>query len=216
METQEEMHKYTLYYFPVRGRGEPIRLLFHLDNQPFADERISLEQWPSYKSSMPLGQIPVLEVDGVKLAQSPAILRFLGHQQRRAGANAIECAKLDMIAEVVQEFSNTEGAGKFGRVLLGMITADKNQYYKEHVVPDLEKYAPIIEKFLVENGNNGLFIGDRETWVDVFSAEVFSKFIEYGSPDALDAYPHIRAQIQRVFNHPNIKRYIASRPVTPF
>uniref|UniRef100_A0A1I7W9H2 glutathione transferase n=1 Tax=Heterorhabditis bacteriophora TaxID=37862 RepID=A0A1I7W9H2_HETBA len=32
----------------------------------------------------------------------------------------------------------------------------------EHVLPHLEKYAPLIEKFLVENGNNGLLIGDKQ------------------------------------------------------
>lgn len=158
---------------------------------------------------MPLGQVPVLEIDGVKISQTTAIARYLGHQFRkllkkmnmfenhiatlsdRAGTNAVDCARLDMIAEVIQEFMSSSGMGKFSRVLLGMIQANKEQFFKENVLPDVEKYAPIVEKFLLENGNNGLLLGDRETWVDVFAAESFSKLIDYGSPDALDAYPHI-------------------------
>ena len=37
----------------------------------------------------------------------------------------MECARLDMIGEVIQEFTNTEGAGKLPAVLLGFIKADK-------------------------------------------------------------------------------------------
>lgn len=32
---------------------------------------------------MPLGQMPVLEVDGVKIGQSLAISRFIGHEYGR-------------------------------------------------------------------------------------------------------------------------------------
>ncbi|CAI2357737.1 unnamed protein product [Caenorhabditis sp. 36 PRJEB53466] len=210
------MTHFKLYYFDVRSRGEVIRLLFHLADEKFDDERISFETWGALKSQMPLGQLPVLEVDGVKIAQTTAIARYLGHQFHRAGTNAVDCARLDMIAEVIQEFMSTQGMGRFARVLAGMIPEiqDKNQFYKEQVVPDIEKYAPLIEKFLVENGNNGLFLGDRETWVDVFAAETFSKVIDYGSPDALDAYPHILSLINRVFNHPNIKKYVSERKHT--
>ncbi|EFP04973.1 hypothetical protein GCK72_023471 [Caenorhabditis remanei] len=209
------MPHFKFYYFDVRGRGEVIRLLFHLADEKFEDERFGMEQWASYKPEMPLGQVPVLEVDGVKISQTTAIARYLGHQFHRAGTNAVDCARLDMIAEVIQEFMSSEGMGKFSRVLLGMIQANKEQFFKEKVLPDIEKYAPLIEKFLLENGNNGLLLGDRETWVDVFAAESFSKVIDYGSPDALDAYPHILALINRIFNHPNIKKYVAGRKSTP-
>lgn len=209
------MPHYKLYYFDVRSRGEVIRLLFHLADEKFEDERYMFEEWGALKSQMPLGQCPVLEVDGVKIGQTTAIARYLGHQFHRAGTNAVDCARLDMMAEVVQEFMSADGMGKFSRVLIGMIPANKEQFFKEKVLPDVEKYAPLIEKFLLENGNNGLLLGDRETWVDVFAAETFSKIIDYGSPDALDAYPHILALINRVFNHPNIKKYVASRKQTP-
>lgn len=87
-----------LLYFDVRGRGEAIRQLMVLGGHSFEDVRISMEEWPGLKDrknsckfhhhrfktlEMPLGQMPVLEVNGTKIGQSVAILRYLGHQLRR-------------------------------------------------------------------------------------------------------------------------------------
>ncbi|CAI4221534.1 unnamed protein product [Auanema sp. JU1783] len=212
------MVQYTFYYFPARGRGEAIRHLLALSGKKWENRVIALEEWPSFKGSMPLGQIPVLEVDGVKIAQSVTILRFLGHQFHRAGKNAVECARLDMMAEVVQDLINAPFTSNYPRVLLGFPGfehEDKHDYFKNKVLPELNQFAPIIEKFLVENGGNGVLIGDNETWVDVFAAETFSKFVDFGLKDALDCYPNIQQLISRVHSLQPIKHMIETRPPCP-
>lgn len=35
------------------------------------------------------------------------------------------------------------------------------EYFKTKVEPEIEKYAPLFEKFLLENGNNGLLLRDQ-------------------------------------------------------
>ena len=45
------MTSYKLTYFPVRGFGEFIRLIFHYSNVPFEDNRVSFEDWPNLKPS---------------------------------------------------------------------------------------------------------------------------------------------------------------------
>lgn len=91
------MTSYKLYYFDIKGMGEPIRLTLAQAGVPFEDVRILPEQWPDIKpsqkasknrqprsnhlciSEMPFGQLPVLEMpDGFMLTQSAAILRYLG------------------------------------------------------------------------------------------------------------------------------------------
>ena len=75
-----------LTYFDAPGRAEPIRLAMALGGLDFEDHRITFPQFQTLKQGgeLALGSVPVLEVDGVQLAQTSAILRFvarLGHGQ---------------------------------------------------------------------------------------------------------------------------------------
>lgn len=42
---------YKLNYFDIRGRGEPIRLIFEYAQQKFENKRINLNEWPKLKPS---------------------------------------------------------------------------------------------------------------------------------------------------------------------
>ncbi|CAF3948084.1 unnamed protein product, partial [Rotaria sordida] len=71
------MSTYKLYYFTSRGRAEVSRLIFAAASQKYEDIRYEIDEWPSHKAEMPLGQMPVLEFNGTKLPQSKSIARFL-------------------------------------------------------------------------------------------------------------------------------------------
>jgi glutathione S-transferase len=49
----------------------------------YEDKRIPREEWPTMKPNTPLGQMPVLEVDGKMLGQSVAIARYLARTHRK-------------------------------------------------------------------------------------------------------------------------------------
>jgi glutathione S-transferase len=89
----QTMSEYKLYYFPVRGKAEAIRLILHYKNIPFEDVRISKEEWPGKKScnrsnilyliivlAFVFGQLPVLMENGKQIAHSWSILRHLGRK----------------------------------------------------------------------------------------------------------------------------------------
>lgn len=164
---------------------------------------------------MPFGQIPVLEVDGVKIADSTAIARYLGNEFGFSGKNNLENAKIDSIAGLLNDASNHEDIRKFVLICIGMSKEDKTEYFKTKTRQALDQYASIYEKYLVENGGTPLIL-DEITWVDIAAAEFFSRFAEYGEKDALEAYPHIQQLVERIHNVPQIKQHIAKRPHTQF
>ena len=64
-----------------------------------------LEDFASLKSSLPYGQLPVLEYDGEVLCQSLTIARFLARESGLAGQSALESAQID---EVVDSINDTQ------------------------------------------------------------------------------------------------------------
>ena len=58
---------------------------------------------------MPGGQLPVLEIDGIKIGQSITIARYLANKFHLAGKTDIEKAQADMILDCIQDIGN----GKF-------------------------------------------------------------------------------------------------------
>uniref|UniRef100_A0A1I8AIF4 Glutathione transferase n=1 Tax=Steinernema glaseri TaxID=37863 RepID=A0A1I8AIF4_9BILA len=209
-DTHFVMPTYKLYYFVGRGRGEHCRHLFKLAGVEFEDIRYDGVTWPPHKDEMPLKQIPVLEVDGVKIGQSLAISRFLGHEFGFAGKNRLENAQLDMLADVIMDIYNAPGINEWPYVLLGMKEGNKDEYFRDVVLPALDKQAPLVESFIEKNGHHLLF-GDKVTWVDVVAAEFFSRFIDFGAQDGLKKYPNIEGLVKKVHSLPAIKEHIAQR-----
>ena len=95
------MPSYKLTYFNGRGRAELSRLIFAAAGVQFTDERVT--NWPTGKEDAPLGQLPYLTVDGVKLPQSLSIARYLAKQFKLAGADDLAQAKADAIVDTLND-----------------------------------------------------------------------------------------------------------------
>ncbi|CAF1248475.1 unnamed protein product [Didymodactylos carnosus] len=116
------MSTYKLYYFNGRGRAEIIRLIFAQAGQKYEDIRYEHADWPNHKHEMPLGQMPVLEVDGQKIPQSMTIARFLAKQFNLAGKNNLEQAKVDSVIDTI---------GDLMQIFLKVIFHEKDESKKE-------------------------------------------------------------------------------------
>ena len=72
------MPTYRLTYFDSPGRAEPIRIALTLAGVAFEDRRLAYPAFAAMKAQgeLPLGSVPVLEIDGVPYVQTGALLRY--------------------------------------------------------------------------------------------------------------------------------------------
>ena len=77
--------KYKLYYWPLQGRGEQIRLLLHELEQDFEDIHIKPEgEFLTLKKqgakTLYFKSVPMLEDGDFRLVQGPVIMNYLGRK----------------------------------------------------------------------------------------------------------------------------------------
>lgn len=68
-----------LTYFDSPGRAEPVRLALHMGKIPFEDHRLKFPEFGEARTrgDFPLNAVPMLEVDGARIVQTAAILRYV-------------------------------------------------------------------------------------------------------------------------------------------
>ena len=95
---------YTLHYFNLYARGEPIRFLLHHAGVEFEDHEITFQEWPKVKPTMPNNVVPCLELkDGTKMGETLAILRFLGHEHGYYPEDIDEAWEVDCMLDGVAD-----------------------------------------------------------------------------------------------------------------
>jgi len=207
------MPEYKLYYFPLRCRGEPTRLLLEYHGAKYEDIRVNPENWPALKPKMPMGQMPVLEVDGKMLCQSTATARYLAREFGLAGKNNLDMATADMLVDGIFDMWGSLRA-VYMPLMQGDSQAVKEQWDKykvEHLALFLERY----QKFYSAN-KSGWMVGDEITWADLVITDYLSVLQDCFSADALQGYADLKKYVDKVQNVPQLKTYIVNRPKTAF
>jgi len=205
------MSSYKLYYFNARGRAEVSRLLFAAVGQKFEDIRYSKNDWPSHKSETPLGQMPVLEIDGFKLPQSITIARFLARQFQLAGKDNFEQAMADAVVDTI-----TDIASKVAPLQRETDETKKKEAIRKFFTEELPKHLKNLEYLGKSYGNGGpFFVGNRLTWADLYAYDTLESLLQFDG-SALNSYPWLRYNRQEIENQPKISAYLHSRPQTPF
>nr|ABG57180.1 prostaglandin D synthase-like isoform 1 [Ciona intestinalis] len=195
------MPVYKLYYFPVKGRGEVIRLIFACAGVGFEDIRIPFEEWPARKHEMPFGQIPILEVDGKKMSQSSAVCRYLAREFNLYGKDNYAGYKSDEFGDAMYD------------VMLKLPWAEKDEKKKEELtkIAVNETIPPMLLPF--EEYLQGDYWAGELTIGDITFATCADHLLSL-KPDIFDATPKLKALKERVFSIPNIAKYVATRPKT--
>merc|ERR1711971_1076119 len=147
-------------YFDMEAKGELTRLLLHTGNFDFEDHRIPFEDWPGqHKAATTFGQIPVLRWDGVELAQSMAIVRFVARRAGLAGKNDLEFAQADMVACHYEDIG-----AKMRKMIFADSQKERETLVKEYLGEFLPKWLEPLEKLLKKGGE--WFAGSSPTFAD--------------------------------------------------
>ncbi|TMS34863.1 hypothetical protein L596_002370 [Steinernema carpocapsae] len=198
------MRTYKLTYFGGRGLGEAARMLFAFNNVPFEDVKIEEEEWIALKPKTPFGQVPVLEVDGVELAQSFAIYRYLANEFGLAGTTPMERAQVDSVADAYKDFAFT--VLKYVLVNFGFAEGDAAALHTEVVVPEAARYLPSIVKVLERSGS-GFCVKSGITWADMYIAGQLYTLRQLNT-ETLKDYPQLEKLIENVMKHPKLEKYV--------
>eukprot|EP01125_Pyxidicula_operculata_P003999 TRINITY_DN1565_c2_g2_i1.p2 TRINITY_DN1565_c2_g2~~TRINITY_DN1565_c2_g2_i1.p2 ORF type:complete len:210 (+),score=62.53 TRINITY_DN1565_c2_g2_i1:822-1451(+) len=204
--------KIKLTYFNIRARGEPIRVALHIGNVAFEDHRIEFKDWPTLKPTFPFGALPVVEVDGKVLAQSGAILRYVGKLTKLYPSDEWKAAKVDEFLDSVED------ALQLIVPTMREQDAQKKQQAREALVtPDgaLTNALKNLDKLAASNGNGPYLLGDELTIADL----KFAYFFQWIRSGTLDFFPktvgdgntHLLAVYDNVFKHPGVVSWEAKR-----
>ncbi|XP_058456414.1 glutathione S-transferase [Malaya genurostris] len=201
------MPDYKVYYFNVKALGEPLRFLLSYGNLPFDDIRITREEWPALKPTMPMGQMPVLAVDGKKVHQSVAMSRYLAKQVGLVGDNDWENLMIDTVVDTVNDF----------RLKIAVVSYEPDDEVKEKKLVTLN--SEVIPFYLeklddIARENNGYLALSKLTWADLYFVAILDYLNYMTKSDLVANHPSLQQVVDNVTSIESIKNWIDKRPST--
>ncbi|XP_070442304.1 glutathione S-transferase A1-like isoform X1 [Equus przewalskii] len=192
-----------LYYFDGRGRMEPIRWLLAAAGVEFEEEFLEtskdLEKLRNDGSLM-FQQVPMVEIDGMKLVQCRAILNYIAAKYNLYGKDIKERALIDMYVEGVADLNEM--------YLFWSISPPNEQAAKMTQMKDkiANRYLPAFEKVLKSHGQDYL-VGNRLSRADIHLVELLY-LVEELDPSLLANFPLLKALKARISNLPTVKKFL--------
>ena len=121
----------------------------------YEDCRITGEQWKELKPKTPFGGMPLLEYNGLELAQSMTIARFLARELNLAGKTRCEEAQVDMVVDCIVDLF----------AALVKVTFEKDETKKAELAEKMQKeIVPTamanLEAILAKNGGKHMVGND--------------------------------------------------------
>ncbi|EFA83984.1 hypothetical protein PPL_03057 [Heterostelium album PN500] len=195
----------TLYYFDAKGRAEYARLLLAFAGVDYTDSRFPYPGIPAeVAAKTTFGQVPHYTDGDIELSQSLAIELYLARKHGLLGSNAVDEAKIISYAlstgDIFQAFLMAQQGGP-----------EAMEKYKNEIAP---RYYRVWEKILRENGCKHIY-GKSITYADIV---IFGSIDYVLSMDSnrFEKFPSCLEFHRHMLEVPAIKKYLASRKVTPF
>lgn len=199
---------YRLWYFPIRGRAEQIRLLLNVLGQPYEDVPMGRDRLMELKKEGPkalmFGSLPVLEDGELRLAQGPVIMGYLARKHGIAPTDLQLAAKADAITLGAEDLRS-----KFFGLLSGEGAEEKQASF---LAGDWHnRWLPSLEKLLELNGNTGFFVGSSVTHADIAVWDALDGMLTRVKGASLEGFPALLKFREHIAALPQLAPHIQRR-----
>jgi glutathione S-transferase len=155
------MTRFKLTYFDFSGgRGEPIRLAFHIGGIDFEDVRLKFPAFKELQPSFRFHALPVLEVDGQQITQSNSILRHVGRLAGLYPTDELQALYCDETMDALEDLNHAVGK------TFGLKDDELKQAREELVNGRLATYIHGLDGLLARGGGE-YFADGRMTVADL-------------------------------------------------
>lgn len=184
-----------LYRHPISGHSHRVQLALSLMGVPHelvhVDVLTGAHKRPDFLAMNPFGQVPVIDDDGVVLADSNAILVYLARRYDPEHRWLPTDPRAE--AEVTRWFAVAAGPLAFGPALARVLVVLRKQAVPEEVITRSVALLGVMEAVL---GQRPWLAGEAATLADLAMYTYTAHAPEGGI--ALDAYPNVRAWLARI------------------
>ncbi|XP_011815617.1 PREDICTED: glutathione S-transferase A1 isoform X3 [Colobus angolensis palliatus] len=150
--------------------------------------------------SLMFQQVPMVEIDGMKLVQTRAILNYIASKYNLYGKDIKERALIDMY---------TEGIADLGEMILLLpICPPQERDAKLALIKEKTKnrYFPAFEKVLKSHGQDYL-VGNKLSRADIHLVELLY-YVEELDSSLISSFPLLKALKTRISNLPTVKKFL--------
>ncbi|KAK9411308.1 glutathione S-transferase-like [Crotalus adamanteus] len=192
-----------LHYTRARGKMESVRWLLAAAGvefeEQFLETKEDLEKLRS-DGRLLFQQVPMVEIDGMQLVQTRAILSYIAAKYNLYGKDLKERAMIDMYVEGTTDLMLMV-------MMLPLQPAENKEKQSALIIERATtRYFPAYEKILKDHGQNFL-VGNKFSWADVHLLEAILMLEEFKS-DVLTKFPLLQAFKTRISNIPTIKKFL--------
>lgn len=191
--------KVVLHYFNGRGKMESIRWLLTVAEVEF--DEVHLTTRDQYRKLLNDGalmfqQVPYVEMDGMKLVQTKAILHYIAEKYNLHGKDPKERVMINMYAEGILDLMEM--------IMMLPFTADKKPKLENIHTKAKERYLPVFEKVLA---GQIYLAGGKLTYADVLLLEC-TLMLEEKFTGILADFPNTKSFQGRMIRVPAIDRFL--------
>jgi len=209
-----------LKYFDIRGRGEAIRMAFHDQGVEFVDDSFTSDEWGktspdglkatwTAEGKLAFGQVPLLEMDGLKLVQSHTILRYMGRKYGWYSGTPEQLAKIDLVADGTEDVRKKLGGIRYSEKSDEEKAAMYTQYFTDPAEGKL--WVGYLDK-LVAASTTGFAASTADaTHADYLLLDLLDLHDALGGEQAatlISTMPALTAFRGMMTSRPNLKKYL--------